>query len=84
MSIYKQTETPKNWLDGSSYLSRGIENKPRNLDRKGMYRGAIEHLSRSLKQGFQEGEIAQDECNQDRHQNKQPRRMLSTQTHHQF
>ena len=49
-----------------------------------MYRGAIEHLSRSLKQGFQEGEIAQDECNQDRHQNKQPRRMLSTQTHHQF
>ena len=35
------------------------------------YRGGIEHLSRSLKQGFQGGKVAQDESNQDRHQNKQ-------------
>ena len=42
----KQIETLKNWLDGSSYLSRGIKNKPRNLNRRGIYRGAIELLSR--------------------------------------
>ena len=34
------------WLDGSGYLSRGIENKPRNLDRRDMYRGGIKKLSR--------------------------------------
>ena len=42
----KQIETLKNWLDGSSYLSRGIKNKPRNLNRRGIYQGAIELLSR--------------------------------------
>ena len=42
----KQIETLKNWLDGSSYLSRGIKNKPRNLNRRGIYWGFIELLSR--------------------------------------
>ena len=42
----KQIETLKNWLDGSSYLSRGIKNKPRSLNRRGIYWGAIELLSR--------------------------------------
>ena len=46
------------------------------------YRGGIKHLSRSLKQDFSMGKITQNECNQDRHQNKQPRSMLSTQTYH--
>ena len=32
-----------------------------------IYREGIELISRSLKQGFQEGEATQDECNQDRH-----------------
>ena len=45
----KQIETLKNWLDGSSYLSRGIKNKPRNLNRRGIYRGAIELLSRKYR-----------------------------------
>ena len=42
----EQTKTLKNWIDGSSYLSRGVENKPRNIDRKDLCRGAIEFLSR--------------------------------------
>ena len=46
------SQTPKNWLNGLSYPLKGIENKPRNLDRRGMYRGGIKHLLRSLKQGF--------------------------------
>ena len=34
------------WLDGSSSLSKGIKNRPRNLDRRGMYQGGIEKLLR--------------------------------------
>ena len=49
-----------------------------------IYREGIELLSRSLKQGFQGGEVAQDECNQDRHQNKQSKSMLSIETHPQL
>ena len=51
----EQIETPKNWLDGSSYLLRDIENKPRNLNRRGMYWGAIEQVSscyREVWKGF--------------------------------
>ena len=75
------------WLDGSGYLSRGIENKPRNLDRRGMYRevlrsyqGGVVLLSGSLKWGFQGGEATQDECKQDTHQNKKSKSMLSIKT----
>ena len=69
------------------YLLRGIENKPRNLDRRGSieevsssYRGGVELLLRCLKEGFQGGEAAQDECKQDTHQNKQSKSMLSIKT----
>ena len=75
----EQIETPKNWLDGSGYLLRGIKNKPKNLDRRG-----IEELSRSLKENFQGEEVVQDECNQDKHQNMQSKRMLSIETHPQL
>jgi len=60
----EQTETPKNWLDGSGYLSRGIENKPRNLDRKRhvsrSYWGGVELPLIGLKGSFQGGEAAQE------------------------
>ena len=48
------------------------------------YQGGIKYLSRSLKQGFSREKQTQDGYKQDRHQNKQPRSMLSTQTHHQL
>ena len=53
----KLTETTKNWLDGSSYLSRGIKNKPRNLNKRGMYRGAIELLSRRYQASIEKPKI---------------------------
>ena len=52
----EQTETPKNWLNGLSYLSRGIEKKPRNLDRRDMYQGAIELLSRRYRASIEKPE----------------------------
>ena len=48
------------------------------------YEGCVGLLSRCLKLGFQGGEAAQDECNQDRHQNKQSKSMLSIETHPQL
>ena len=41
-AFIEQIETPKNWLDGLSYLLKGIEDKHKNLDRRGMYWVAIE------------------------------------------
>ena len=58
-----------------------IENK-NSIDRK--VQEGIELLLKSLKQGFQGGEAAQDESNQDRHQNKQSKSMLSIETHPQL
>ena len=52
----EQTKTLKNWLDGSSYLSRGIENKPRNLNRRDMYQGAIKLLSRRYRASIKKPE----------------------------
>ena len=41
-------------------------------------------MNKHVNKVFQGGETTHDECNQDRHQNKQPRNMLSSQTHHQL
>ena len=49
-------ETPKNWLNGLSYLSRGIENKPRNFNKRDMYQGAIELLSRRYRASIEKPE----------------------------
>ena len=32
------------WLDRSGYLLRGIEKKPRNLNRRGLYRGGVKKV----------------------------------------
>ena len=45
------------------------------------YQGGIEFLLKGLKGSFQGREEAQDECNQDRHQNKQSKSMFSIKTH---
>ena len=39
----EQTETLEKRLDGSGYLSRGIEKNPKILDRLRRYRAAIEN-----------------------------------------
>ena len=44
--LSSKKKTPKNWLNGSGYLLRGIENKPKGLHRRGMYRRVIKQLLR--------------------------------------
>ena len=48
------------------------------------YWGGIKLLLRGLKGSFRGTEAAQDECNQDRHQNKQSKSMFSIKTHPQL
>ena len=69
--------TKKTQLNKSRRYRESIENK-NSIDRE--VQEGIELLLKSLKQGFQ-GEVAQDESNQDRHQNKQSKSMLSIETH---
>ena len=52
----KQTETLENWFNGSSYLSKGVENKPKNLDRRDLCRGAIELLWRRYQTSIEKPE----------------------------
>ena len=73
--------TKKTQLNKSRRYRESIENK-NSIDRE--VQEGIELLLKSLKQGFQGGEAAQDECNQDRHQNKQSKSMLSIETHPQL
>ena len=46
MQLLSRERLQRIWLDGLGYLSRGIENKPRNLNRRGICRAVVEMLSR--------------------------------------
>lgn len=51
--MIKQTETLGKRLDKLRYLSRGIKENPKILDRRGLYQDAIEHLLRCCRNSIE-------------------------------
>ena len=85
-----RTESLEKWLDGSGYLSRGIEKNHKTSIEEACverYWASIELLSSFYwayrNKVFQGGKTL-DESKQDRHHTKQQRSVLSTQTHQQL